>query len=139
VGFVARLYGLDYELWDLNPLLEHLHPLCQIEPKPLDKSFIKTIQAHPQEFMPKWKNLFYWHPEEFLPLLSKAWSFYHYLADENLKKPFACATSQAYKHFSYADEKLHKLYRSKHAKEKVERLLKEDLSRAVFPSIGEGT
>ena len=32
VGFTARIYGLDYELWDLNPLFELLHHLCEIEP-----------------------------------------------------------------------------------------------------------
>jgi hypothetical protein len=58
VGYTARVYGLDYELWDLNPLLGHLHSLCEIKPKPLDKSLIAKIQAHPQEFIPSWSNLF---------------------------------------------------------------------------------
>jgi hypothetical protein len=65
VGYTARLYGLDYILWDLNPLLGHLHSLCEIKPKPLDKNLIAEIKAHPQEFIPKWPNLSYWHPEEF--------------------------------------------------------------------------
>jgi hypothetical protein len=125
VGYTARLYGFDYELWDLNPLLEHLHSLCEIKPKPLDKSLIAKIKAHPPEFIPKWPNLSYWHPEEFLHLLSKAWGFYH-SADEFTKKLLLVPLLKLTKYFSYADEKLHKLYKSKHAKEKVERLLKED-------------
>jgi hypothetical protein len=125
VGYTARLYGLDYELWDLNPLLSFLHPLCEVEPKPL-KNLAYKIKAYPQEFLPKWENLHYWHPEEFLPLLSKAWSFYHHSADEIAKKLLLVPLLKLTKHFSHADEKLHKLYRSKHAKEKVERLLKED-------------
>ncbi len=126
VGFAARLYGLDYELWDLNPLLEHLHSLCEIKPKPLDKNLIDKIKAYPQEFLPKWKNLLYWHPEEFLPMLSKAWSFYHQTADQYTKGLLLVPLLKLTKYFSYADEKLHKLYRSKHAKEKVERLLAQD-------------
>jgi hypothetical protein len=126
VGYTARLYGLDYELWDLNPLLEHLHPLCETPPKPLDKSLVAKIKSHPQEFLPSWNNLSYWHPEEFLPILSKAWSFYHQTADEYTKRLLLVPLLKLTKHFSYADEKLHKLYKSKHAKEKVERLLKED-------------
>jgi hypothetical protein len=126
VGFAARLYGLDYELWDLNLLLEHLHALCEIQPKPLDKSITPKIKAHPQEFLPSWKNLEYWHPKEFLLLLSKAWSFYHFSADQYSKKLLLVPLLKLTKYFSYADEKLHKLYRSKHAKEKVEGLLKED-------------
>jgi hypothetical protein len=126
VGYTARIYGLDYELWDLNPLLKHLHPLCEIQPKPLDKNLMDKIKSHPQEFLPSWKNLEYWHPEEFIVLLSKAWSFYHYSADECTKKLLLVPLLKLTKYFSYADEKLHKLYRSKHAKEKVERLLRED-------------
>jgi len=132
VGFVARLYGLNYELWDLNPLLEYFHSLCEMEPKPLDKSLADKIKAHPQEFLPNWKNLFYWHPEEFLALLSKAWSFYHQSADEGVKKLLLVPLLKLTKHFSYADEKLHKLYRSKYAKEKVERLLKEDFQGLFY-------
>ncbi len=126
VGFAARLYGLDYELWDLNPLLSFLHPLCEIKPKPLDKSLVEAVKSHPQEFLPKWKNLLYWHPQEFLPLLSKAWSFYHQTADQYTKGLLLVPMLKLTKHFSYADEKLHKLYKSKHAKEKVERLLAQD-------------
>ncbi len=126
VGFTARLYGLEYELWDLNPLLKHLHPLCEIKPKPLDKSLIEKIKSHPQEFLPQWKNLLYWHPEEFLPMLSKAWSFYHFSAEQYSKGLLLVPLLKLTKYFSYTDEKLHKLYKSKHAKEKVERLLKEN-------------
>jgi tRNA G10 N-methylase Trm11 len=126
VGGVARLYGLDYELWDLNPLLEHLHPLCETPPKLLDKSLMDKIKAHPQNFIPNWSNLSYWHPEEFLPMLSKAWSFYHHSADEHTKKLLLVPLLKLTKYFSYADEKVHKLYKSKHAKEKVEKLLRED-------------
>jgi hypothetical protein len=126
VGYTARLYGLDYELWDLNPLLEYFHSLCEVQLKPLDKSLMDKLKAHPQEFVPSWRNLFYWHPEEFIVLLSKAWSFYHFSADECTKRLLLVPLLKLTKYFSYADEKLHKLYRSKHAKEKVERLLKED-------------
>ena len=59
-------------------------------------------------------------------LLSKAWSFYHYSADEYTKRLLLVPLLKLTKYFSYADEKIHKLYKSKHAKEKVERLLKGD-------------
>jgi hypothetical protein len=134
VGYTARLYGLEYELWDLNPLLKHLHPLCEIEPKPLDKSLVDKIKAHPQEFIPDWSNLEYWHPVEFISLLSKAWGFYHKDADEYTKKLLLVPLLKLTKYFSHADEKVHKLYRSKHAKEKVERLIKEDY-KALFYSL----
>ncbi|MFZ8859466.1 MAG: hypothetical protein ACO2PP_03055 [Thermocrinis sp.] len=58
--------------------------------------------------MPKWKNLSDWHPEEFILLLSKAWSFYHYSADECTKRLLLVPLPKLTKYFSYADEKLHK-------------------------------
>jgi hypothetical protein len=130
VGYTARVYGLEYELWDLNPLLKHLHSLCEIEAKPLDK-LIDKIKAQPQEFLPKWRNLSYWHPEEFISLLSKAWTFYHH-SDEHTKGLLLVPLLKLTKYFSYADEKLHKLYRSRYAKEKAERLLREDCQGLFF-------
>jgi DNA modification methylase len=134
VGYTARVYGLEYELWDLNPLLEYFHSLCEIEPKPLDKSLIDKIKAYSQEFIPDWSNLEYWHPAEFISLLSKAWGFYHQAADEYTKKLLLVPLLKLTKYFSYADEKVHKLYKSRYAKEKVERLLKEDY-KALFYSL----
>jgi hypothetical protein len=55
VGYAARLYGLDYELWDLNPLLEHLHPLCEIKPKALDKGLIEKSRLTRRSFCPSGK------------------------------------------------------------------------------------
>jgi len=126
VGFVARIYGLEYELWDLNPLLELLHHLCEIEPNFSYKELMDKIKNYHQEFIPQWSNFEYWHPKEFIPLLSKAWGFYHYAADEYTKKLLLIPLLKAVKFFSYADEKIHKLYKSKHAKAKVESLIKED-------------
>ncbi len=131
VGYTAKVYGLEYELWDLNPLLEYFHSLCEIKPKPLEKDLVEKIKSHPQEFLPNWKNLLYWHPEEFL-MLSKAWSFYHQTADQYTKGLLLVPMLKLTKHFSYADEKLHKLYKSKHAKEKVERLLAQDYQGLFF-------
>jgi hypothetical protein len=126
VGYTARVYGLDYELWDLNPLLDYLHHLCEIDPNFSYKELIDKIKNYRQEFIPQWSNFEYWHPKEFIPLLSKAWGFYHYDADEYTKKLLLIPLLKATKFFSYADEKIHKLYKSKHAKAKVEQLIKED-------------
>jgi DNA modification methylase len=132
VGYTARIYGLEYELWDLNPLLNYLHHLCEIDPNFSYKELINKIKNCHQEFIPEWSNLEYWHPKEFIPLLSKAWGFYHYNANEYTKKLLIIPLLKATKFFSYADEKIHKLYKSKHAKAKVEQLLKEDYERLFY-------
>jgi hypothetical protein len=69
---------------------------------------------------------------EFISLLSKAWSFYHQAADEYTKKLLLVPLLKLTKYFSYADEKVHKLYKSKYAKEKVEKLLKEDYKELFY-------
>lgn len=69
VGYTARLYGLDYELWDLNPLLNYLHNLCDLNPNFSYKELINKIKNSCQEFIPGWSNFEYWHPKEFIPLL----------------------------------------------------------------------
>ncbi|MBX0312588.1 MAG: hypothetical protein JHC31_12605 [Sulfurihydrogenibium sp.] len=132
VGYTARIYGLDYELWDLNPLLGYLHSICEIEPNFSYKKLIDEIKNYRQEFIPEWSNLDYWHPKEFIQILSKAWGFYHYSADEYTKKILIIPLLNATKFFSYADEKIHKLYKSKFAKVKVERLMKEDYKNLFY-------
>ncbi|MFP3256888.1 MAG: hypothetical protein RXO36_03715 [Candidatus Nanopusillus acidilobi] len=57
VGFVARIYGLPYELWDLNPLLDYLHHLCEREPNFSYKELISEIKNYYQEFTPNGKTL----------------------------------------------------------------------------------
>jgi DNA modification methylase len=135
VGFVARIYGLPYELWDLNPLLDYIHHLCDINPNFSYKELMDKIKNYHQEFIPQWSNFEYWHPKEFIPLLSKAWGFYHYMADEYTKKLLLIPLLKAVKFFSYADEKIHKLYKSKHAKTKVESLIKEDYKGLFYSFI----
>jgi DNA modification methylase len=132
VGYTARIYGFDYELWDLNPLLDYLHHLCEVDSNFSYKELISEIKSYRQEFIPKWSNLEYWHPKEFISLLSKAWGFYHYTVDEYTKKLLLIPLLKATKFFSYADDKIHKLYKSKHAKAKVEQLIKEDCERLFY-------
>lgn len=124
VGVVARIYGLDYELWDLNPILEVIHNTAIIEPSCNFnvKNLLDEIKNFKYEFYPDWSNLQYWFPEEWIPLLGKAWGYAHSLPESQrylLYIPLINTT----KYFSYADEKVHKLYKSKQSKKKVEKLL----------------
>jgi len=81
-GVVSKVYGHDYELWDLNPILEILHAVATMEPQDVDvESLMSNVKACRSEFTPKWSNLSYWFPEEFLPLLFRVWGFYHSLDD----------------------------------------------------------
>ncbi len=59
-GLTARLFGLNYELWDLNPLLEILHEIAIMKPSSVDSSAIVNEMANcTSEWLPHWRNLTY--------------------------------------------------------------------------------
>lgn len=118
VGIVSRVYGYDYELWDLNPMINVIHDTAIMKKPEINiLELMKDIKNSKEEFIPEWSNLNYWFPEEFLPVLSKAWG-YKYI----LLIPLINVT----RYFSYCDEKVHKLYKSKYSRKKIEELLKKN-------------
>jgi len=126
VGVLSRVYGYDYELWDLNPIINTIHNTAVMKmPKVNIVELIKEVKNSQEEFIPKWSNLSYWFPEEFIPTLSRAWGFAHSLADE-IKYVLLVPLINVTRYFSYGDEKVHKLYKSKHSRKKIEGLLKKD-------------
>jgi hypothetical protein len=144
VGVVSRVYGYSYELWDLNPIIDVIHKTAiQDTPKINVFKLIKEIKNSKEEFLPKWSNLNYWFPDEFLSILSRAWGFAHSLEDKT-KYLLLIPLINVTRYFSYADEKVHKLYKSKFSRKKIEELLKSDwksqfyemLQREIFKLIG---
>jgi len=126
VGIVSRVYGYDYELWDLNPMLNIIHDTAIMKNPKVDVlKLIKEIKNSKKEFIPKWSNLNYWFPENFIPILARSWGFVHSLTDET-KYILLIPLINVTKYFSYADEKVHKLYKSKYSQKKIEELLKKD-------------
>jgi DNA modification methylase len=135
VGLVSKIYGYDYELWDLNPILEIIHKTAVLgKPKVKLENLLKIIddiKTSNKEFIPEWKNLFYWFPEDFIPVLSKAWGFVHFL-DEEYKYYFLIPLLKVTKYFSFCDEKVHKLHRSRYSVQKIKHLLKENWKNIFY-------
>jgi DNA modification methylase len=126
VGVVSKVYGYDYELWDLNPILNIIHDTAIMRSPKINLSeLMEKIKNSQEEFVPKWSNLEYWFPKDFLPTLSKTWGFVHSLTDET-KYALLIPLLKVTRYFSCSDEKVHKLYKSKFAKRKIEYLLKGD-------------
>ncbi|MEM0252923.1 MAG: cytosine methylase [Metallosphaera sp.] len=124
VGVVSRVYGYSYVLWELNPIINVTHNTAIMTRAEADvEKIMKDLMNSREEFLPKWSNLHYWFPEDFLPLLSKAWGFVHSLTDEK-KYLLLIPLLKVTRYFSYSDEKVHKLFKSKYSKQKVETLLK---------------
>ena len=133
VGPVARLYGNNYELWDLNPLIEQLQAVAVSAPLEVDvQDLVRKMAAHEGTFWPDWKNLSYWYPECFLELLTRAWGFYHSLADQKTKLVLLIPLLKAMRYFSYNDEKRQKLSKSPLAAKRVEELLGRDWRAEFF-------
>lgn len=139
VGTVARLSGNDYELWDLNPLLDYLHSVAIMKPVDTDSSrLVQEMMAHRGTFAPDWPNVAYWYPEQFLPMLSKAWAFYHSLEDERLRKVLLIPLLKATHYFSYNDEKRQKLSRSPLAKRRTDKLEAQDWQGIFAAMVSKG-
>lgn len=133
VGFVCRLLGFDYEIWDLNPMLSFLHSFSTIKelPKSPVEALVKDLRVKRGIFLPEWSNLTYWYPEEFLETLgSIAYSISG--LNEVEKKIFTMAFLRVARVFSYADEKVHKLYKSKKAIAKVKKMLSSNWNELIF-------
>ena len=118
VGIVSRVYGYEYELWDLNPIIDVIHKTAIMKPSRVNVfNLIKEIKNSKEEFIPKWSNLNYWFPEDFIPVLSRAWGFTHSL-DDDTKYILLIPLINVTRYFSYDDEKVHKLYKSKYSRKK---------------------
>jgi len=110
VGVVSKVFGYDYELWDLNPMLEVLHSVATLEPEAVDtKEIVDQMAICKEEFVPDWSRLDYWFPKEFPPLLYRAWGFYHSLHDRYLKLLLTIPLLKVTRYYSLDDMQRQKL------------------------------
>lgn len=124
VGFVSRIYGVNYELWDLNPLLAKFHELTELKPTKIATDFlVNDIKKSREKFIPDWSNLSYWYPDKFLPELFRVWGFYHSLDDGPLKSLLTIPLLKVSRKFSYDDSQRQKLSRSPLSMKRINDLL----------------
>ena len=137
-GLVARLYGFDYELWDLNPMLKVLHDAAILEPKKVNvTALLDRMTISTEEFRPRWSKLNYWFPEEFLPLLYRVWGFYHSLSDDYLKLVLTVPLLKTTRYFSYDDPQRQKLSKSPKSEARIRSLLNSDWRAEFFRMLKE--
>jgi len=134
VGLVSRIYDCNYELWDLNPLLETLHAVGTLEPRKVDLDSIIQRMASPHEkFIPDWPRLSYWFPEEFLPFLYEKWGFYHSLDNnEYVKLLMTIPLLKVTRYFSHDDMQRQKLSKSPVAEWRIVSLLTCDWRKKFY-------
>lgn len=123
-GLAARLFGLNYELWDLNPLLAILHEIAITKPICVDVIELSQEMVNCSSvWLPDWKNLSYWFPEEGIGFLSHLWGYYHTCSDDAIKRLVTVPLLKLTKAYSYNDAQRQKLSRSPKAIRRVETLL----------------
>jgi len=122
VAIEASMTGRNCVLWDLNPIL-YLLVTASLYNEPLSLRDLYVDFDYPDPFYPRWANITYWHPQEFYIVLSRAWGYWHRGVDKKLKPLIAIPLLKITRYFSYSDEKIAKLYKSKYAEEKVQKLL----------------
>ncbi|MEM1610953.1 MAG: DNA methyltransferase [Sulfolobales archaeon] len=133
VAIEASLTGRNAVLWDLNPVTEVL-TLASLYRWDISLGDFDLDWGYGREFHPMWENIFYWHPRDFYDALSRVWGYWHYEVYgrarglEEVSKAYLIAIPllKVTRFFSYSDEKIAKLYRSRYAEEKVKTLLHRD-------------
>ncbi|MEM4620116.1 MAG: DNA methyltransferase [Desulfurococcaceae archaeon] len=139
VAIEATLTNRNALLWDLNPITEVL-TYASTYRGDISLEDFEINWEYDNPFHPRWKNILYWHPKEFYDILSKLWGYWHFeiydkaKKKEELQKAYLVAIPlfKITRYFSYSDEKISKLYKSKYAIEKVNTLLSVNWKRKMI-------
>ena len=131
VGVEAYLCERNAFLLDLNPLLEYMIPLkVRTEKERLHEAclgqMLDGLEESRHHFTPAWSNLTYWYPPEMLEVLSRYWGFIKNSEHNTYTAIVESALVKMSKHFSYAEHRTPKLFRSKSKRKYVEELLRTD-------------
>ena len=131
VGVEAYLCKRNAFLIDLNPLLDYMIPLkVRIEKERLCEDslsqMLNGLEESSDHFTPAWSNLTYWYPPEMLEVLSRYWGFIKNSERNTYTAIIESTLLKVSKHFSYAEHRTPKLFRSKSKLKYIEELLQTD-------------
>ncbi len=131
VGLEAFIHERNAILYDLNLLLNHIIPIkifTGIEKHSKSELYkvLRGFDNNKEKFFPAWTSIEYWYPEEMLQELCKYWGYFKTLQKNIYSMVIQAALVKASKHFSYAEHRTPKLFRSKSKKQYIEQLLKQD-------------
>ena len=131
VGVEAYVCKRNAFLLDLNPLLNYMIPLkVRTEKEQLREDnlsqMLNGLEKNKDPFTPAWSNIAYWYPPEMLEILSRYWGFIKSNERNTYTAIVESSLLKASKHFSYAEHRTPKLFRSKSKRKYVEELLQTD-------------
>lgn len=139
VGLEAALTGRGAILLDINPLLNYIVPVKilfhgALERQTLQQLLGEMIQAasKPERaYRPAWSNLDYWYEPKVLEVLCRYWGWVKNAPESPYRPLLEIALLKASKHFSYAEHKTPKLFKSKTKRSQMEALLQTDWKSAL--------
>ena len=131
VGVEAYLCKRNAFLLDLNPLLDYMIPLkVRAEKERLREDclgqMLDGLEKSKDHFTPAWSNMAYWYPPEMLEVLRRYWGFIKNSKRDTYTAIIESTLLKASKHFSYAEHRTPKLFRSKSKRKYIEELLQTD-------------
>ena len=131
VGVEAYVCKRNAFLLDLNPLLNYMMPLkVHTEKETLCEDslnqMLDALEKSRDLFTPAWSNIAYWYPPEMLEVLRRYWGFIKNSERNTYTAIIESALLKVSKHFSYAEHRTPKLFRSKSKLKYIEELLQTD-------------
>ena len=131
VGVEAYVCKRNAFLLDLNPLLNYMMPLkVHTEKETLGEDslsqMLDALEKSRDLFTPAWSNIAYWYPPEMLEVLRRYWGFIKNSERNTYTAIIESALLKVSKHFSYAEHRTPKLFRSKSKLKYIEELLQTD-------------
>ena len=131
VGVEAYICKRNAFLLDLNPLLNYMIPLKVHTAKErlCEDSLSQMLDGLEKSrdlFTPAWSNLAYWYPPQMLEVLRRYWGFIKNSERNTYTAIIESALLKVSKHFSYAEHRTPKLFRSKSKLKYIEELLQTD-------------
>jgi hypothetical protein len=133
VGTISKIFGNDYEMWDLNPMIDILHPISIMDPIKIDiPKILKEIKNSNKKFVPDWERHSNWFKNEFLVFLYSVWGYYHSLQDKKIKMILTIPLLKTTRYFSYDDMQRQKLSKSRRSEERVEKIIASDWKLFFF-------
>jgi len=137
VGIESFIKGRKSILIDMNPLLSEIIDaktfLDIIDVDKLCRDMDKILFSSKRFFCPNWKNINYWYNNKILDILTNLWgNFYYYKEELNYPILIKFALLYVSRLFSYTDDGIPKLYKSKMKVKKIDDLVKTvDIRKAI--------
>jgi len=140
VGLEAFIMNRHSYLLDLNRLLNHVIPIKIPQSKvTFDRNILRKriddVFASQEAFLPDWSNVEYWYPPEFLEVLSKYWGHIKSCETDMYTEIIQSTLVKLSKHFSYAEHKAPKLFKSKSKLKYVDELLQKSWKERLDESL----